>query len=68
VRQLLDGVGSNSSFLEASKTIGTGANVGLEGSNAETLLIIDEEVDLGREEVTMIHVWVYAQAWKWVSE
>ena len=31
------------------------ADVGLEGSNAKTLLAIEEEVDLGREQVSMVH-------------
>jgi hypothetical protein len=41
--------------------------VSLQGSNAKTLLVIKEEVDLGREEVTMIHEWVYARDLEWVS-
>ena len=39
----------------------------LERSNAKTLLVIEEEVDLGREKVTMIHGEVYALVRKWVS-
>jgi hypothetical protein len=41
--------------------------VRLERSNAKTLLVIEEEVDLGREKVTMIHGEVYALVRRWVS-
>jgi hypothetical protein len=39
----------------------------LEGGNAKTLLIIEEEVDLSRKKVTMVHGEVYAPVLKWVS-
>jgi hypothetical protein len=60
VRKLLDGIGDHAGFLELELAFRAGTNVRLERRDAEALLIIDEEVDLGGEEVTMIHVWVYA--------
>jgi hypothetical protein len=42
--------------------------VRLEWSNAKTLLVIEEEVDLSREKVTMIHGEVYAMVRDGVSE
>ena len=40
----------------------------LERGNAKTLLVIEEEVDLSRKKVTMIHEGVYALGRKWVSD
>ena len=55
MRQLLDCVGDDPGLLEAGETIRARTNVCLEGGNAKTLLVIEEEVDLRRKEVTMIH-------------
>jgi hypothetical protein len=49
VRELFDGVGDDPSLLEPELALGTRANVGFQGGNAKTLLIIEEEVDLGRK-------------------
>ena len=68
MRQLFNRVGNDPGLFDSRKAVGTGANVRFEGRNAKTLLVIDEEVDLGREKVTVIHEWVYAQAMEWVSE
>ena len=65
--ELLDRVSHEAGVLEPGHAIGARANVRLEGGNAKTLLVIEEEVDLGREKVTMIHGEVYALVRKWVS-
>ena len=67
VRELFDRIGDETGVLEASKAIGTGPNMRLEGGNAKTLLVIEEEVDLSREKMTVIHGEVYALAQEWVS-
>jgi hypothetical protein len=68
VRELLDGVRDHPGFLEPELTFRARTHVRLEGCDAKTLLVIEEEVDLGREEVTMVHEWVYAMGGEWVSE
>ena len=65
--ELLDGVGDEPSVLETTKALRTGANVCFERSDAKTLLVIEEEVDLSREKVTVIHGEVYAMIREWVS-
>ena len=65
--ELLDRVSHEAGVLEPGHAIGARANVRLERSNAKTLLVIEEEVDLGREKVTMIHGEVYALVRRWVS-
>jgi hypothetical protein len=67
VRELLDRIGDEAGVLQPRGALGTGANVSLEGRNAEALLVIEEEVDLGRKKVTVIHGEVYALALDWVS-
>jgi len=67
VRELLDRVGDEAGILEAGQAVGTGPNMRLEGGNAKTLLVIEEEVDLCRKEVTVIHGEVYALEQEWVS-
>jgi hypothetical protein len=42
--------------------------VRLEGGNAKTLLVVEEEVDLGGKKVAMIHERVYALDQRGVSE
>jgi hypothetical protein len=68
LRELLDRIGDETGVLEPRKAIGTRPNVRLEGCNAKTLLVIEEEVDLSREKVTVIHGEVYALAKEGVSE
>jgi hypothetical protein len=68
VCELLDGIGDEPGILEARKAVGTDPNVRLQGGNAKTLLVIEEEVDLCRKEVTVIHGEVYALERKWVSD
>jgi hypothetical protein len=68
LRELLDRIGDETGVLEPRKAIETRPNVRLEGGNAKTLLIIEEEVDLSRKKVTVIHGEVYALAQVWVSE
>lgn len=65
--ELFDGVSDETGVLEASKALGARTNVHLEGSNTKTLLVIEEEVDLSREKVTVIHGEVYAVIREWVS-
>jgi hypothetical protein len=67
LRELLDRIGDETGVLEPRKAIGTRPNVRLEGGNAKALLVIEEEVDLSREKVTVIHREVYALAQEWVS-
>jgi hypothetical protein len=67
VLELFDGISDETGVLEASKALGARTNVHLEGSNTKTLLVIEEEIDLGREKVTMIHGEVYAVIRGWVS-
>jgi hypothetical protein len=67
LRELLDRIGDETGVFEPRKAIGTRANVRLEGGNAKTLLVIEEEVDLSREKVSVIHGEVYALAQEWVS-
>ena len=55
VGQLLDRVGHDARLLEAGETVRAGTNVCLEGGNAKALLVVEEEVDLSREQVAMIH-------------
>jgi hypothetical protein len=66
--KLLDGIRYEAGFLEFGLTLAAGSDVRLERGNAKTLLVIEEEVDLCREEVTMIHGEVYAARGEWVSE
>jgi len=68
LRELLDRIGDETGVLEPRQAIGTSPNVRLEGGNAKALLVIEEEVDLSREKVTVIHGEVYALAQEWVSE
>jgi hypothetical protein len=68
MRELLDGVRDHPSFLELQLTFSTRTDVRLEWGNAKTLLVIEEEVDLGREQVTVIHEWVYEMSRQRVSE
>ena len=67
MRDLLDGIGDEAGILEARKTVGTAPNVRLQRGNAKTLLVIEEEVDLCRKKVTVIHGEVYALEREWVS-
>jgi hypothetical protein len=67
LRQLFDRIGDETGVLEPRKAIGAGPNVRLEGGNAKTLLVIEEEVNLSREKMTVIHGEVYALAQEWVS-
>jgi hypothetical protein len=67
VRELFDGIGYEAGILEARKTVSAAPNVRLQGGNAKTLLVIEEEVDLCRKEVSVIHGEVYALERKWVS-
>ena len=46
LRKLFYRVGDDAGFLDASQTVRTGSDVRLEGGNAKTLLVIEEEVDL----------------------
>ena len=55
MRQLLEAVRNETSLLEPALAVDTGSDVRLEGGNAKTLLVIEEEVDLGREKVPVIH-------------
>lgn len=66
--ELLDGVSDETGVLETRKALGARPNVCLEGGNAKTLLVIEEEVDLSREKVTVIHGEVYALVRECVSE
>ncbi|HEX4469876.1 MAG TPA: hypothetical protein VH080_10085 [Gemmatimonadaceae bacterium] len=67
VLELFDGVSDEPGVLEASKALGARTNVRLEGGNTKTLLVIEEEVDLSWEQVTVIHGKVYAAIREWVS-
>ena len=67
MRKLFYSVRNDAGLLEARKAIRTGAYVCLEGGNAKTLLIIEEEVDLSRKKMTVVHERVYAAGWKVVS-
>jgi hypothetical protein len=67
VGQLFDGVGDDACFLEASEALRARPDMRLEGGNTETLLVIEEEVDLGGQKVTMIHERLYEVGRKWVS-
>jgi hypothetical protein len=55
VRQLLDRVGHDARLLEASETVRAGTNVCLEGGNTKALLVVEEEIDLSRKKVAMVH-------------
>jgi hypothetical protein len=55
VRKLFDRVGDDARVLEAREALRARPDMGLEGGNAETLLVIEEEVDFGRKKVAMIH-------------
>lgn len=65
--ELFDRVGDETGVLEARSTVWAGPNVRLERGNAKALLVIEEEVDLSREEVAVIHGEVYALVREWVS-
>jgi hypothetical protein len=66
--ELFDGIGDETGVLQPRRTLRAGTDVRLERSNAKTLLVVEEEVDLGREKVTVIHGEVYAMVRDGVSE
>ena len=67
MRKLFYRIGNNPRLLEAAEAIRTRPKVRLKGGDAKTLLVIEEEVDLSRKKVTVIHERVYAASWKVVS-
>jgi hypothetical protein len=57
VRNVFQGVYDEPSFVDLRLTMGTIANMGLEGCNPKAHLVIEEEIDLVWKQVPMVH-WV----------